>query len=760
MTTAGTLQEERPVRPGATKPRGGAPARTLAAVVVLALAGVLLAAVHLTQGTSAVNAADLWNLATGQGSSETAGIVVASRLPRLAAGLLVGAALGAAGAVMQSLARNMLASPDTLAVNAGAHLAIVVAAATGAQLPLFGAAGVAFLGGLGAAAFVLMLSGAGGAGAVRLVLAGSAVALALGSLTTAVLLLFSQETRGLFAWGAGSLGQNGMSGVAQFAPLVAAVIALLMLLARDLDLLALGEDQASVLGINVRRIRVFSVLLTVLLAAAAVTVAGPIGFVGLAAPALVRLASRRLPGLHRHLWLIPVSSLAGVVLVIGSDVALRAMIGAETAVEVPTGVFTSVVGAALLIVLARKARSGAAGREAQGMTMRAGAGPARSAAILAGLTVLLLAAMAVALLLGDTKLLLGDVANWLSGRAGPVVSSVMDSRLPRVAAAVLAGAALALAGTVVQSVTRNPLAEPGIIGVSGGAGLGAVIAIALLPSTGFWGIAAMAGLGAVLASALVFGLAFRGGLETDRLVLIGIGTSVAAAAAITLVITLTDPWNETKALTWLSGSTYGRSFEHLIPDGRGRRRDPAGAGALTPQPGPALPGRRHPAAPGHQRSQDAAGAAGVRGGPDCSRGGGHRRHHVRGLGGAARRPGHLRPQAPVCHPRRGAPGRDPGLRVRRRGTHRDCTVPAARRPARRRHRGAVLPVPAPPQQAFVRFGVRLQRVLPGAPRGGRCAVPGAAAGSPRRPARGGGARGPAPRPSAARSVRALLAGRS
>jgi iron complex transport system permease protein len=177
------------------------------------------------------------------------------------------------------------------------------------------------------------------------------------------------------------------------------------------------------------------------------------------------------------------------------------------------------------------------------------------------------AAVAVvgSILLGDTKLLLGDVGNWLGGQAGPIVTNVMENRTPRVVAAFLAGASLALAGAVIQAVARNPLAEPGIIGVSGGAGLGAVLVITLVPGVGFWTQAGFAGIGAALATTLVFAAAARGGFQSERLVLIGFGVQAGAMALITLLITLSDPWNETKALTWLGGSTYGRSFEHLVP---------------------------------------------------------------------------------------------------------------------------------------------------------------------------------------------------
>jgi iron complex transport system permease protein len=137
--------------------------------------------------------------------------------------------------------------------------------------------------------------------------------------------------------------------------------------------------------------------------------------------------------------------------------------------------------------------------------------------------------------------------------------------VPRVLAALCAGAALALAGTLVQAVTRNPLAEPGVLGVSGGAALGAVLLVTTVPAAGSWGVAGAAFAGAALASALVFGLAARGGYQQNRLVLVGIGVAAGSTALISLLIVLTDPFNATKALTWLSGSTYGRTTADVVP---------------------------------------------------------------------------------------------------------------------------------------------------------------------------------------------------
>ncbi len=116
-----------------------------------------------------------------------------------------------------------------------------------------------------------------------------------------------------------------------------------------------------------------------------------------------------------------------------------------------------------------------------------------------------------------------------------------------------------------QAVTRNPLAEPGILGVSGGGALGAVLLVTTAPMAGSWGIAGAAFAGAGVAAVVVFGLAARGGFGQNRLVLVGIGVQAATTALIGLLIVITDPFNATKGLTWLSGSTYGRTLTDTLP---------------------------------------------------------------------------------------------------------------------------------------------------------------------------------------------------
>ncbi|MER6583393.1 iron ABC transporter permease [Nonomuraea sp. NPDC001023] len=526
------------------------------AFLVTLAAVAALAALHLTQGTSDT---DLFAL-----DEQAMNVLVASRLPRLLAAVSVGVALGAAGALLQSVARNPLASPDTLAVSNGAYLAVVLAATFGLSLPAFLSGGLSFLGGLAAAALVLALSAGGRTGTTRLILAGSATALALQSVTTLLMILFQEENTGLFAWGSGSLVQSDLGGVTQMAPVIVVAIGAAVALGSRLDILGLGDDTASVLGVDVRRLRLTVVVLAVMLSAAAVTVAGPVGFVGLCAPVVVRLLARRLPELGRHRVLVPLSALAGVVVLLAADIALRFVLGAQAGVDVPPGVVTAMLGAGVLMWLARRHRD--AGPARRPPTVRtAGPGRAAFAVILLSGTALLIVSVVLGLLGGDTWLLLGDVANWLRGSTGRALTYVLDQRWPRVAAAVLAGAALAVSGAAFQAVSRNPLAEPGVLGVTAGAGAAAVATLTLVPAAGIAAVSGAAGLGALAAFALVHLLAWRGGLSSDRLVLMGVGAHALFNAVTVLIIVRSDPWNTAKALTWLSGSTYGRVPAQLLP---------------------------------------------------------------------------------------------------------------------------------------------------------------------------------------------------
>ncbi|AZH77328.1 MULTISPECIES: iron ABC transporter permease [Microbacterium] len=520
--------------------------------VLIALAVVLVAVAcwHLTQGTSGAVFADtdvLWG----------------SRVPRLAAGVAVGVALGVAGILLQSLARNALASPDTLGVTAGAYLAVTALAAFGIAVPVWASGAVAFAGGIVAAGIVLGLAGGAGSSTTRLILAGTALALAFQAATSTLLILFDEETKGLLAWGSGSLSQLGLTAFLQAAPVVVVVTVLALVLARRLDILSLGDDTASSLGVPIRSTRAIGILLAVTLTAVAVTLAGPMGFVGLCAPVLARLLTRVVPSLNRHVLLIPAAGLLGALVVILSDALLRALIGAEAAILIPTGVATTLLGAIVLVLMARRLRDAGPTREPP--RVRFGVRSRLRFRITLALVALgVVGVLLLGLLAGHTWLLTGDIALWLQGQAPAPIAFALDERAPRIVAAVVAGAALALSGAVIQGVSRNPLADPSILGVTGGGGLGAVLVLtSITSSTG--GMIAGAVTGSLLAFALVYLLSWRGGLNADRFLLIGIGVSYFTVSLTTFFLLRSNPWDTPKIYTWLSGTTYGRVWEQVIP---------------------------------------------------------------------------------------------------------------------------------------------------------------------------------------------------
>lgn len=548
--------------------RGGGPtgAAVLAALFVLT---VLVGMWHLTQGTSGVGVGDLVRYFTGErensGGAPVGEILIGSRLPRLLAGVAVGFALGSAGTLLQSVTHNTLASPDTLAVTAGSYFTLSLVAAFGLTVPLWASGAVAFAGGLAAAALVLLLAGrAAGTSGTRLILAGSAIAMALDSATAMVLILFKENTTGLFAWGSGSLAQMNIDASVRALPVVVVVLCVALALSRRLDVMNLGDDAASTLGVPIRATRVTAVICAVVLTGTAVTLAGPIAFVGLGAPVFARLIAGRVRALRRHLFLVPAAGLLGALLILLADATLRAVQGADGAASIPTGVPTALLGSVVIVVLALRLRD--TGRLRQPPHARVAARSRRAyLLVVSGTAVLLVVAAVVAVLAGSLWLRTGDIALWIQGAAPDLIGQALDDRVPRVVAAILAGAALGLAGCVVQGVVRNPLAEPGVLGITAGAGLGAVVIV----TSGLSGGRPLLIVAAVATGLATFGLiallSWRGGFLPDRFVLIGIGCGYGLSSLTTFLLLRADPWNTPRIFTWLSGTTYGRTFPDVVP---------------------------------------------------------------------------------------------------------------------------------------------------------------------------------------------------
>ncbi|WP_237267488.1 FecCD family ABC transporter permease [Sulfitobacter alexandrii] len=276
--------------------------------------------------------------------------VVAVRVPRTVLAVIAGAALGLAGATMQGVTRNPLADPGLLGVNAGAALAVVIGVAWAGLHGLHAFLWVAILGAGLAAAFVYAIGslGRGGATPLKLALAGAATSIAASSFTVAILLPRNDIAGGIRSWQVGGVGGASFEGIAPAAPFLGVGLILCMMSARNLNLLALGDEAATGLGGRVARARGMAALGAVLLCGATTAVCGPIGFVGLVVPHLCRM----LVG-PDHRRLLPFSALAGAILLTCADVAGR-LVARPSELEV--GIVTAFIGAPFFIWIVRNRR--------------------------------------------------------------------------------------------------------------------------------------------------------------------------------------------------------------------------------------------------------------------------------------------------------------------------------------------------------------------------------------------------------------------
>lgn len=316
----------------------------LAGVAALAVAVLL----SLFVGANPVAPDDVRAALLGTGSDEASFVVWDQRVPRTVAALAVGAALGVAGALMQAFTRNPLADPGILGVNAGAGFAVAVGLAfLGVRAP----GDIAWLacGGALVVTLVVYAIGSGGreqSSTARLTVTGVAFGAVLAGLTTGIAITHPDAFDRMRGWNAGSLLERDLGVVVPVLPFLAVGLALAAASARSLNAIALGPDVARAQGVSVTRSRILVLAAVTLLAGGATAIAGPIAFVGLVVPHLVRWSvgsdQRRILG---------GSVLLGCVLVLCSDVVGRI---AVLPGEMPVGLVTAFVGAPVLIALARR----------------------------------------------------------------------------------------------------------------------------------------------------------------------------------------------------------------------------------------------------------------------------------------------------------------------------------------------------------------------------------------------------------------------
>lgn len=471
------------------------------------------------------------------------------RLPRVFSALLAGAALGISGLLFQSGTRNALASPDLLGVTAGAQIG-VLAAMTLPWLSGNVTPPLLFACGLAAAAIAGIAAGGYRATPLRLLLAGSACTLFFTAITTMLLVLNEQSTDGVALWSSGSLYQPGGAGVVSAGLWMLLPLAALPLLLRPLDVLALGDDAAATLGIAPSAIRMSTLAAAVGFAAVAVSIAGPIGFIGLLAPNMLRACR-----VFRLRWLLPLSALWGAVLLLVSDSLLLAS-GLEG--NLFTGIVVAMVGTPLLLVLIHRGGMLAA-PQPQGGNEAHGHGNLRMVLVVLGGGVLMLYGLAMAA--GAEGL---SPSRWWRAWQGldPIAATLLDLRLPRATVAAFGGALLAASGLLLQSVVRNPLAGPDLLGINQGAGLATLAALSMWPAVTRGGMfaAALAGGAIVLCVTLACNRKHRYAPLPVSLTGIALGALCTSLAQWVVVQQNIHP---AQSVIWLAGGTYGRSWEDV-----------------------------------------------------------------------------------------------------------------------------------------------------------------------------------------------------
>jgi ABC-type Fe3+-siderophore transport system permease subunit len=525
------------------------------------LLGCVLASLAI--GSLTIPVGEVIAALTAFDNSDAHVIVTELRVPRTEIGLLVGAALGAAGALMQGVTRNPLADPGILGINAGAAFAVVLAISVLGVSTTAMYASFALLGaGMSAVAvYALGASGRDGATPIKLALAGAVLTALLVSLTSAVLIFDTRTLDEFRFWIVGSIAGRDSAVVVSVAPFILAGLLVALLAGRWLNALALGDDVARSLGQRVGGVR----------AASAVGFVLPVRRSGRRSrPDRVRRADRpaRRPG------------------------AGRSRLPLDRAVQ--HGARRDPAAGQRRARPRRRASRRARGRHRHGDARRAVLHLARTTPqaggavtrprvavrwrtfslrvdvrVLVVLTTLAAATLVVftlSIARGEFPIAPLDVLATLVGAGDHSTNFiVLDLRLPRALTAVLAGVALGIAGAIFQDLARNPLVAPDVIGITSGASLAAITVIVFGNASGALSVPLAALGGALVAGVVLYALAWRGGVQGYRLVLVGIGVAALLTAGINYVLTRGQIYEIAQAYVWLVGSLNGRGWEQVWP---------------------------------------------------------------------------------------------------------------------------------------------------------------------------------------------------
>ncbi|WP_138416130.1 iron ABC transporter permease [Aquibacillus sediminis] len=516
---------------------------------------IVLLLIHLNQGNVDIAPSLVWEAIFSPQDTLNHHTVRVLRLPRAVIGFLSGGALAVAGVILQTVTKNPLSSASTLGIHSGTYFAVVISTIF-SPVNLFGSGVVvAFIGGIITFVIVYTLSGGSKATPVKMVLAGMIVTFLFSSLTSLLQIFFENETAGLFLWGGGTLVQNDWSGVKFAFPIIFVGLLILLLLSTKLDSLRLGDEVATSLGQNVGTIKVITIVLAVLLTSVTVSVVGPIGFVGLVAPHIIKLI-----GYRKHFPLMIGSFIWGGNVLLFADVLSRII--DPSFKELPVGSITALIGAPWLVWLVLRMNQMSYGND--NTSVMAGTKfKSFSLKTVAPISItIILVTLFISISTGNYGFEPLLTIQAITGNADSLMSGfIFDSRMPRALVALLSGALLAVSGLIFQGVLRNPLADPSVIGITSGASVGALLTMYMFQVSAVW-IPLGAMVGALVFFMIVMVLAIKAQFRPTILALLGIGMS-AFGSAITQILVVKADLGVASALTWLSGTTYAKGWEEL-----------------------------------------------------------------------------------------------------------------------------------------------------------------------------------------------------
>jgi len=489
--------------------------------------------------------APLWNalVTPVSGNAVDAGTVLVhySLLPRIALALLCGAALGLAGTLMQQVLRNPLAEPMTLGVFPGAYLLLSVATIWMPGWLVLGRDTLALAGGAAAMLVVFALATAQGMSPLGVILGGMVVNLYCGAISLAISVVHFDRLAGLQIWGGGALDQSDWQPALHLGVRFAACLLGAALLYRPLSLFDAGDTTVRNLGVRVGWVRGAALFVAVALTAFVVAEVGVIGFIGLAAPLLARLAgARRLR--DRLVW----APLTGAALLWLTDELVRFAAQAElfSAHLIATGSVTALVGVPLLVALLPRLRTRPDAHAVS--SPHYDHRPPRALPIVWAMLLPVACALSLAVSRGTDGWAVATLAH---------IDGLLFWRVPHLVAALAAGSLLATAGTLLQRMSANPMASPDLLGVGSGGMFGMVAVLFLSqrlnPTALFAGC--VAGAFATLMLLLWFGRRAR--FAPERLLLVGLSISALFQALVGALMSSGDP-RAGVLVELLIGSTY------------------------------------------------------------------------------------------------------------------------------------------------------------------------------------------------------------